>query len=116
MAETETQVEGGHGGHEVTPADRERAHPGVGEYVRVAVVLAVVTLIEIALFYMDFVPDGVLVFSLLVLSTIKFGLVALWFMHLRFDSPLFARLFVTGIVLALTVFIIVLLTFGVFLG
>lgn len=116
MAETETQIETSRGTHEVTAADHERPHPGVGEYVRVAIVLAVVTLVEVALFYIDSIPDGVLVASLLILSTIKFGLVVLWFMHLRFDSPLFGRLFLTGIVLALTVFVIVLLTFGLFLG
>jgi cytochrome c oxidase subunit 4 len=40
-------------------------------------------------------------------------MVVLWFMHLRFDSRLFRRLFVTGIVLALFVYTIVLTTFHV---
>lgn len=115
MTETESRLRGAHGAHEVTPADRERPHPGVGEYVKVAVVLALVTLLEVALFYLS-IPDGVLIASLLLLSTIKFALVVLWFMHLRFDSPLFGRLFLTGIVLALIVFVIVLLTFGIFVG
>jgi hypothetical protein len=37
----------------------------------------------------------------------------LWFMHLRFDSRMFRRLFTTGIVLALIVYTIVLTTFHV---
>jgi hypothetical protein len=36
-------------------------------------------------------------------------------MHLKFDSRLFRRLFITGIILALSVFAIVLLTFGLLL-
>jgi cytochrome c oxidase subunit 4 len=89
-------------------------HPGPRQYVVVALVLAVLTAIEVALFYMDFVPQTVVVASLIVLMTLKFALVALWFMHLRFDSRIFRRLFITGIVLAISVFLIVLLTFGVF--
>jgi hypothetical protein len=41
----------------------------------------------------------------------KFALVALWFMHLKFDSRLFRRLFVAGLLIALAVFAIVLGTF-----
>lgn len=101
--------------HETHPT-HERPHPGPKEYVKIAIVLAVVTLLEIGLFYVEAIPDLVLTLSLLVLAIIKFALVALWFMHLRFDSPLFSRLFVTGIALAVTVFVVVLLTFRVFLG
>jgi caa(3)-type oxidase subunit IV len=102
-----------------TPADatlppEDVHHPGPRQYVIVALVLAVLTGIEVALFYMDFVPQGVVVGSLMVLMTLKFAIVALWFMHLRFDSRIFRRLFITGIILAITVFMIVLLTFGVF--
>ncbi len=94
------------------PEDIE--HPGPRQYVVVAVVLAVLTAIEVALFYMDFVPQPVVVGSLMALMLLKFALVALWFMHLRFDSRIFRRLFITGIILAISVFVIVLLTFGVF--
>jgi cytochrome c oxidase subunit 4 len=89
----------------------EGAHPGPREYIVIAVVLAVVTALEVALFYMNFLPSSVVVASLLVLMTIKFSLVVLWFMHLRFDSPVFKRLFVAGIVLALSIFLAVLLMF-----
>ncbi len=89
-------------------------HPGPRQYVIVALVLAVLTGIEVALFYLDFIPQPVVVGSLMVLMILKFAIVALWFMHLRFDSRIFRRLFITGIILALSVFMIVLLTFGVF--
>jgi cytochrome c oxidase subunit IV len=88
-------------------------HPGPREYIRVAVVLALATAAEVGLYYTN-LPHPLLVALLLFFAVIKFSLVALWFMHLRFDARIFRRLFVTGLLLALSVYIIVLLTFGVF--
>lgn len=89
-------------------------HPGPKQYVVVALVLAILTGLEVGLFYMTFIPQPVVVGALMILMTLKFAIVALWFMHLRFDSRIFRRLFITGIILAISVFLIVLLTFGVF--
>jgi cytochrome c oxidase subunit 4 len=47
---------------------------------------------------------------LIVLSFVKFGMVGLYFMHLKFDTHLFRRLFVLGIILALTVYAVALVT------
>ena len=91
-------------------------HPGPRQYVIVAIVLAVVTGLEVGLYYVKNLPNWVLIASLMILMIIKFALVALWFMHLRFDSRVYRRLFVTGIILAVSVFMVVLLTFGVFSG
>jgi hypothetical protein len=38
-----------------------------------------------------------------------------YFMHLKFDNPIVRRLFVMGIVLAVAVYVIYLLTMGVFI-
>jgi cytochrome c oxidase subunit 4 len=92
----------------------EHEHPGPIEYVKIAVVLAVATALEVALFYVGFLPEPAVVGLLLTFMVIKFALVVLWFMHLRFDSRLFRKLFVTGIILAVAVYTIVLATFGVF--
>ena len=48
--------------------------------------------------------DALLMGSLIILMVVKFALVVLWFMHLKFDSRLYLRLFVAGLVLALAVF------------
>ncbi|HEX2049823.1 MAG TPA: cytochrome C oxidase subunit IV family protein [Actinomycetota bacterium] len=94
------------------PAEQEELaeHPGPRQYVGIAVVLAVVTLAEVAIYYVEALAD-LLVPFLIAFAVVKFALVALWFMHLRFDSNVFKRLFVTGIVLALSVFGIVLWVF-----
>ena len=79
-------------------------HPEPRTYITVAVILAIVTAIEVALSYAGALGDQLVVVLLIVSAIIKFALVALWFMHLRFDSPIFRRLFVTGLILALFVF------------
>ena len=88
-------------------------HPGPRAYVGVAVILSIITALEVAIYYVPSLK-GLLVPMLLAFSAVKFVLVVAWFMHLKFDSPLFKRLFVTGLVLAGLVFAIVLATF--FLG
>lgn len=92
----------------------EHAHPNSWKYVQIAFILALITAAEVALYYIKGIPDGVLVTSLFVMSAVKFMLVVLYFMHLKFDAPVFKRLFLVGVVLAFIVYAIVLLTFGLF--
>jgi cytochrome c oxidase subunit IV len=94
------------------PDTHEHAHPGPAEYIKVALVLGVVTAIEVGAYYVTGLSDVVLSAGLLVMMVIKFSLVGLWFMHLRFDSRLFRRLFLIGIVLALGVYTVALVTLG----
>jgi cytochrome c oxidase subunit 4 len=91
-------------------APGEHSHPGPGEYVRIAVILAIVTAIEVIAYYISALPHPALIAILLVMMVLKFSLVVLWFMHLRFDSRLFRRLFVTGIILAAVIYTVVLST------
>jgi cytochrome c oxidase subunit IV len=81
----------------------EHQHPGVGQYVEIGIFLAVITAVEVALFYADIAPS-ITVPALLFLTAMKFVLVIFWFMHLRFDHKLFRRLFYAGMALAAAVF------------
>ena len=74
---------------------------------KVAIILAIVTALEVAIYYVPSIRDF-LVPSLLIFAVIKFVMVGAYFMHLKFDSPIFRRFFVVGIVLALAVFGVVL--------
>jgi cytochrome c oxidase subunit IV len=86
-----------------------RAHPDPWQYVVVAVVLAVITAIEIAVSYTEGdIPDGLIVVLLLAMMVMKFVLVASWFMHLRTDQPVFKRLFIVGAIAAPVLYLIVL--------
>jgi cytochrome c oxidase subunit 4 len=93
-----------------TPTHHDQAHPGPKVYVIVAVWLAVITAIEIAISYVD-VADWIRIVSLVFLSLIKFSVVVGYFMHLKFDNPALRKPFVGGIILAGTVYTIVLLAF-----
>lgn len=90
--------------------DEFHSHPGPKEYLRIAIILAVVTGIEVGIYYIDSLRP-LIVPLLLTLSLLKFALVVLYFMHLKFDSRIFRRLFVMGIILALAVYTIVLSMF-----
>src|SRR5437868_2248845 len=90
-------------------------HPGPSQYVKVAVVLALATAAEVGLYYLTATPRQLYIGLLMFFMVFKFSMVVLWFMHLRFDSRLFRRMFVLGIALAITVYMVVLLTFRVFL-
>jgi len=86
----------------------ERQHPGPATYVRIAVVLAVITAVEVLVYYADaFRPF--LVPTLLLLSALKFSLVVAFYMHLRFDSKVFRTLFAFGLVVAATILVALLL-------
>lgn len=83
-------------------------HPHPSVYVGVAVILAIVTGAEVGLFYVSDVADWIVTVALLVLMAVKFFMVAMWFMHLKFETPLFRRLFYGGLILAVTVYAVVL--------
>jgi cytochrome c oxidase subunit 4 len=114
MAEARTEEEVGPGRSVVDRRHRER-HFGPREYIRVALILGIITLFEVWVYYIEGLRD-VLVPILLICSALKFTMVVLYFMHLRFDNRSFAVLFLGGMALALTVFAVVLIMFGAFSG
>jgi cytochrome c oxidase subunit IV len=73
-------------------------HPTPRDYVRIALILAVLTAMEFSTYVVDF--GGIGIPMLVVLIIIKFILVASWFMHLKFDTKLFSRLMYGGLTAA----------------
>ena len=88
-------------------------HPSPKEYIRIGVILFVLTALEISASYAG-VSGGILIPTLFVLAIVKFALVVLWFMHLKFDDRRFARFFVMGLAGASILYLIVLISFKVF--
>lgn len=82
-------------------------------YVMIALLLAVLTGMEVALSYAG-LPGGLFMFLLLTLMLIKFFTVVSYFMHLKFDNRLFSWLFYGGLFLAVSVFVGTLATFHFF--
>jgi cytochrome c oxidase subunit 4 len=95
-------------GHAGDDAHTEK-HPGPLEYVQIGAILAVITAIEVAIYYVG-LSYTLLVVALLVFSAAKFTMVVLWFMHLKFDHPLFSTMFVMGFMLAAAIFAVALAT------
>jgi cytochrome c oxidase subunit 4 len=93
------------------PAVVHGAHPDPMEYVQIGLTLAIITAIEVAIYYVD-IPRKPFIGALMALSAAKFSLVVLFFMHLKFDSRLFTTAFATGFALVIAVFTVVLTTLG----
>jgi cytochrome c oxidase subunit 4 len=97
------------------PAAGEHAHPTTGTYVRIAIILTIITLVEVGVFY---VPafQAALVPILLTLSACKFALVVMFYMHLKMDSRFFTFLFGGPFLLAAGMLLGLMFLFGVFVG
>ncbi|MFI5269842.1 MAG: cytochrome C oxidase subunit IV family protein [Chloroflexota bacterium] len=77
----------------------EHGHPNALRYVQIATILAILTAFEVTVYYMQSIRLY-LVPILLTLSAVKFVLVVLFYMHLKFDSRLFSALFTLGLLIA----------------
>ena len=84
------------------------------QYIVIAIILAVLTAIEVSTYYVDFGP--LFMPTLLVLMVVKFVIVVSYFMHLKFDNKLFSWLFYSGLFLAIAVYVGALATFKFFLS
>jgi cytochrome c oxidase subunit 4 len=91
------------------------AHATVQTYIRVAVVLGILTAIEIGALYVPGLPKHILVALLLVFSVIKFALVVAFFMHLRYDNKLLTALFVGPLLIAMIIILALMALFGSYL-
>ena len=84
------------------------------QYIVIAIILAVLTAIEVSTYYVDFGP--LFMPTLLVLMVVKFVIVVSYFMHLKFDNKLFSWLFYSGLFLAIAVYVGALATFKFFMS
>jgi cytochrome c oxidase subunit 4 len=85
-------------------------------YWTVAAVLAVITIVEVALTLIPGIPHLLLVVMLLVLAAIKGAGVVMFFMHLRGDARVFQLLFIAPLVLATSMIVVFLAIFSNFVG
>lgn len=91
---------------------RQGAHPTPQTYLKVATLLVILTIVEVAVLYIDPLRPAFLPLFL-VLSVAKFCLVVMFYMHLKFDSRLFSWVFVGGLLLAVAVAIVLMSLFQV---
>lgn len=98
----------------------EKSHgPSAKELVKIAVILAVITALEVSWSYFPFWDgaDGVTryveVIGLVIMMMAKFVIVAAWFMHLKFDHKVITGVFYFGFIVAVTVYVGALTTFEI---
>jgi caa(3)-type oxidase subunit IV len=98
----------------------DHAHPSPMLYGKVALVLFALTALEVIAYELARRPGapmheffvGAVVPILLILSAVKFALVAMFYMHLKQDSKLFTNLFVWPIIIAAAIILSLIVLMG----
>ena len=88
-------------------------HPTWGTYKWVALILTVITIVEVWVYYIPaFVASRLFVPALLIMSAVKFVIVVLFYMHLKYDHKLFRALFTGPLIIAVTTIIALMFLFA----
>jgi cytochrome c oxidase subunit IV len=112
---------GGHGapgtaaahGAAHTAAHDAHAHPTWKQYKWVALILTLITVVEVWVYYIpSFVRTKLFVPSLLIMSAVKFAIVVMFYMHLKYDARVFRALFTGPLIIAVITIISLLFLFG----
>jgi cytochrome c oxidase subunit 4 len=76
-------------------------HPDWKQYKWVALWLFLITIVEVWVYYIpSFVASPFFVPGLLIMSAVKFAVVVMFYMHLKYDHKLFRALFVGPLFIA----------------
>jgi cytochrome c oxidase subunit 4 len=96
-----------------TAMGEKHEHPTWKQYKWVALILTVITIVEVWVYYIPaFVASPLFVPSLLIMSAVKFAIVVMYYMHLKYDHKLFRALFTGPLIIAVVTLIVLLLLFG----
>lgn len=88
-------------------------HPTWKQYKWVALILTVITVVEVWVYYIpSFVASRLFVPALLIMSAVKFAIVVMLYMHLKYDHKLFRALFTGPLIIAILTMIVLLFLFG----
>ena len=91
----------------------EHAHPTWSTYWKVALILTLITVGEVWAYYLpSFVASRGFVPTLLALSALKFAIVVMFYMHLKYDHRLFRVLFMGPLLIAALTLIALMFLFG----
>lgn len=93
----------------------EHAHPTPAQYWKIAVLLAGLTAVEVAMFYVsrEFSIGVINTVVLISLAILKFIIVVGYYMHLRYEKSTLTRFFTAGFFLAMGLYLVVLTALGV---
>jgi cytochrome c oxidase subunit 4 len=111
-ATTHRPAASGHDG--AAASGHAQDHASVATYVKIAIVLAVITAFEVGVIYVRALAP-IIVPLLLGMAMAKFALVAMFFMHLRYDSRALSAVFVGPLVIAIGLGVALMTLAGAFL-
>ena len=94
----------------------EKEHPTWSTYWKVAVFLTAITVVEVWIYYTPFKESSLFAPVLLIMSAVKFAIVVLFYMHLKYDHKLFKALFTGPLMIAMSTLVALLFLFGKFSG
>jgi cytochrome c oxidase subunit 4 len=114
MAESHSAVDHHEHGH-APAAAHGGGHASTKTYVNVAIVLAIITAVEVATLYIPGIPNSLLVASLIGMSVVKFVLVVGFFMHLRYDHNIMRSLFIGPLIIAICIILALMALFSAFI-
>ena len=91
----------------------EHEHPTWSTYWKVAVILTLITVVEVWIYYIPaFVASRLFVPALLTMSAVKFVIVVLFYMHLKYDHRVFRALFTGPLIIAMTTIVVLMFLFA----
>ncbi len=88
-------------------------HPEPITYFKVAMALVALTALEVVVFYFEWLGYAIIP-VMAILSIGKFGIVVMYYMHLKFDEKLLTYVFMSGLILAVVVIMWLMALFGWF--
>lgn len=92
----------------VHPGEHHDHGPTDRQYFQIFIILVVLTALEVSTEWWPEDSRNIAVPVLIFLMVVKFFLVALWFMHLKWDPKLLKRTFYSGMVIAIAVYVVAL--------
>jgi cytochrome c oxidase subunit 4 len=91
----------------------EQHHPTWQTYVKVGVLLTIITAIEVSAYYIPaWESSRIYVPSMLIMSAFKFAVVVMFYMHLKYDHKIFRVLFTGPFIIAAITLVALLFLFG----
>ena len=91
----------------------KHAHPTGATYIKVMVILTLITVVEVWAYYIpSLVASPLFNPSLIFMSAVKFAIVVMYYMHLKYDARLFRALFTGPLIIAVVTIISLLFLFG----
>ncbi|HET7036668.1 MAG TPA: cytochrome C oxidase subunit IV family protein [Thermomicrobiaceae bacterium] len=93
----------------------DHAHPGASTYIKLAVVLGIITMAEVITYYLTGLSVYLIVTALIILSALKFIFVVSYYMHLKYDARLLTGIFVWGLFVATSIILAMMLLYHAYL-